>query len=180
MQLLILLWWPPSTMTINNIYGSLMEVNSQLQKTPVVHLYYEGPPSGCCVQSFSLFIFLCIIISVYSWRRRHRSFLTRAHWRNLSASTASLSTSRFTCGTAKLRLWRNPLRWVPLSYPIPTSSCYIPMFYRKMKKQKRNPQKNLKVMKKMMRKLKLKKKKKKNPKQRRLNTERGTCASQLK
>ena len=54
------------------------------------------------------------------------------------------------------------------------------MFYRKMKKQKRNPQKNLKVMKKMMRKLKLKKKKKKNPKQRRLNTERGTCASQLK
>ena len=44
-------------MKINNIYGNLMEGNSQLQRIPVVHLCYVGLPSGCCVKILTLFIF---------------------------------------------------------------------------------------------------------------------------
>ena len=78
-------------------------------------------------------------------------------------------------------LWDSKTETVEEPIEVSTScvSCsFLPivtmLLCRKMKKQKRNPQRNLKLMKKM-RKLKLRKKKKRNQKQRRLNTER--CVS---
>ena len=79
-------------------------------------------------------------------------------------------------------LWDSKTETVEEPIEVSTSciSCSFPpvviMLCRKMKKLKRNPQRNLKLMKKM-RKLKLKKKKKRNPKQKRLNTEEGVCHS---